>query len=51
MTAAANTARAATATTSATQHELAAFYAYDPGFHGGVSVAIGDVTGDGMPTS
>jgi hypothetical protein len=25
-----------------------AFYAYDPNFHGGVRVALGDVTGDGI---
>jgi hypothetical protein len=25
------------------------FYAYDPTFTGGVSVAVGDVTGDGTP--
>jgi hypothetical protein len=29
--------------------ELLGFYAYDPGFAGGVRVAIGDVTGDGIP--
>ena len=29
--------------------ELAGFYAYDPAFSGGVSVACGDVTGDGVP--
>jgi uncharacterized repeat protein (TIGR01451 family) len=28
--------------------ELASFYAYDPAFTGGVSVACGDVTGDGI---
>ena len=28
--------------------ELASFYAYDPAFVGGVSVAGGDVTGDGI---
>ena len=29
--------------------EIAGFLAYDPGFAGGVSVALGDVTGDGVP--
>ena len=28
--------------------DLASFYAYDPAFPGGVSVACGDVTGDGL---
>lgn len=28
---------------------LASFFAYDPAFAGGVSVAAGDVTGDGVP--
>ena len=28
--------------------ELAGFYAYDPAFPGGVYVACGDVTGDGL---
>jgi hypothetical protein len=25
------------------------FFAYDPGFRGGVTVAVGDITGDGIP--
>ena len=29
--------------------EVASFYAYDPAFLGGVNVAVGDVTGDGVP--
>jgi hypothetical protein len=29
--------------------ELSSFFAYDPGFAGGVRVAVGDVTGDGVP--
>lgn len=29
-------------------HELTGFMAYDPAFTGGVSVAVGDVTGDGI---
>jgi hypothetical protein len=29
--------------------ELASFYAYDPAFRGGVYVAAGDTTGDGVP--
>jgi len=29
--------------------ELAGFFAYDPAFSGGVSVAVADVTGDGVP--
>ena len=28
--------------------EVASFFAYDPAFTGGVSVAAGDVTGDGV---
>jgi hypothetical protein len=28
--------------------EIAGFFAYDPGFGGGVSLAAGDVTGDGI---
>src|SRR5436190_187025 len=28
---------------------VASFYAYDSSFHGGVRVALGDVTGDGVP--
>jgi hypothetical protein len=28
--------------------ELRSFFAYDPGFRGGVSVAVGDVNGDGV---
>ena len=31
----------------ATPQEIASFYAYDPSFRGGVSVAAGDVDGDG----
>jgi hypothetical protein len=31
----------------ATPQEVASFYAYDPSFLGGVSVAVGDVNGDG----
>jgi hypothetical protein len=31
-----------------TAAELASFYAFAPGFLGGVSVAVGDVTGDGF---
>ncbi len=31
-----------------TNAELASFYAYDPAFGGGVRVAVGDVTGDGV---
>jgi len=31
----------------ATTQEVASFYAYDPSFRGGVSVAAGDVNGDG----
>jgi hypothetical protein len=31
----------------ATPQEVASFYAYDPSFRGGVSVAAGDVNGDG----
>ncbi len=29
--------------------ELFSFFAYDPGFKGGVRVAAGDITGDGIP--
>jgi hypothetical protein len=29
--------------------DFASFYAYDPDFKGGVRVAVGDVTGDGLP--
>jgi hypothetical protein len=32
-----------------TLHEAAGFIAYHPSFSGGVSVAVGDVTGDGVP--
>jgi uncharacterized repeat protein (TIGR01451 family) len=28
---------------------IRSFYAYDPAFHGGVRVAVGDVNGDGVP--
>jgi hypothetical protein len=31
-----------------TNAELASFYAYNPAFSGGVRVAVGDVTGDGV---
>jgi len=34
---------------AAVPHELAGFMAYDSAFRGGVSVAVGDVTGDGIP--
>jgi hypothetical protein len=30
-------------------NQVAEFLAYEPGFHGGVRVALGDVTGDGTP--
>jgi hypothetical protein len=30
-------------------HSIADFYAYDPAFPGGVHVAVGEVTGDGIP--
>ena len=33
----------------ATGGELASFFAFDPAFAGGVSMAVGDVTGDGTP--
>jgi DNA-binding beta-propeller fold protein YncE len=34
---------------AATGQEVIAFFAYAPGFTGGVSVAMGDVNGDGIP--
>lgn len=34
---------------AATGAELYSFFAYDPGFRGGVRVAMGDVNGDGIP--
>lgn len=33
----------------ATSGDLASFFAFDPAFTGGVSVSVGDVTGDGTP--
>ena len=32
-------------------HELYSFYAFEPRFSGGVNVALGDIDGDGAPTS
>ena len=40
-------ARTCACSAARTCSELASFYAYDPAFPGGVSVAAGDVNGDG----
>ena len=49
--AAARTSGSSAAPTGRALASLASFFAYDPGFTGGVYVAAGDVNGDGRPTS